>query len=86
MGQGIPPDAERFITIRDHKRLAFCTTIEPLLTLPYIEKKLNEQWLAEFLAITGMIDTVDARTTPYLHIDQVPPFHSIINNKGTYKG
>ena len=66
---------------RDHQRFAFCTTIEPLLTLPYIEKRLNEEWLAEYLAISGMIDTVDARITPYLNIDQVPPFHTIIDNK-----
>ena len=34
--------------------------------LPYhiLKKELNEEWIAEFLAITGMIDTVDARMTP----------------------
>jgi asparagine synthase (glutamine-hydrolysing) len=58
-------------------RFAFCTTIEPLLTLPYIKKQLNEHYIAEFLAITGMIDTVDARMTPYLNIYQVQPFHTI---------
>ncbi|MEH7076436.1 lasso peptide isopeptide bond-forming cyclase [Neobacillus drentensis] len=58
-------------------RFAFCTTIEPLLALPYIEKELNEHYIAEFLAITGMIDTVDARITPFKNIEQVPPFHSI---------
>ena len=49
------------------------------LTLPYIEKKLNEEWFAEFLAIAGMIDTVDARMTPYINIDQIPPFHTYYN-------
>ena len=43
----------------DHKRFAFSTTIEPLLTLPYVRKELNEKWLAEFLAISGVIDTAD---------------------------
>jgi len=62
---------------KNNSHLTFCTTIEPLLSLPYIEKQLNENYLAEFLAITGMIDTVDARTTPFKNIDQVPPFHSI---------
>jgi asparagine synthase (glutamine-hydrolysing) len=66
---------------RNHSRFAFCTTIEPLLSLPYIEKRLNEEWLAEFIAITGMIDTVGACTTPYLNIDQVPPFHTITVTK-----
>ncbi|WP_176584709.1 lasso peptide isopeptide bond-forming cyclase [Priestia megaterium] len=62
---------------RNTNRFAFCTTIEPLLSLPYVEKKLNEQWLAEFLAISGMIDVVDASITPYKNIAQVPPSHSI---------
>ncbi|PCD09412.1 asparagine synthetase B [Peribacillus simplex] len=68
---------------KSHEKFAFCTTIEPLLKLPYIEKKLNEQWLAEFLAIPGMNDTVDAFSTVYKHIDQIPPSHtiSIVENK-----
>jgi asparagine synthetase B (glutamine-hydrolysing) len=61
----------------NHLRFAYCTTILPLLSLPYIEKQINENYIAEFLAITGMIDTVDARMTPFKNIDQVPPFHSI---------
>lgn len=62
---------------QDQSRFAFCTIIEPLLCLPYIERQLNELWLAEFLAISGMTDSVDARMTPYSKIDQVPPFHTI---------
>ncbi|NQX60369.1 asparagine synthase-related protein [Paenibacillus qinlingensis] len=60
----------------------FCTTIEPLLALPYIEKKLNEEWLAEFLAITSVIDTVDVESTVYKHIEQIPPSHSIVVKAG----
>ncbi|CAH1207793.1 Asparagine synthetase [glutamine-hydrolyzing] 3 [Paenibacillus allorhizoplanae] len=60
----------------------FCTTIEPLLALPYIEKKLNEEWLAEFLAITSVIDTVDVESTVYKHIQQIPPSHSILVKAG----
>jgi asparagine synthase (glutamine-hydrolysing) len=59
------------------ERFAFCTTIRPLLTLPYISNQLNEQWLAEFLANPGRIETVDAVSTVYRNIDQVPPSHSI---------
>ncbi|CAN7294316.1 asparagine synthase-related protein [Paenibacillus sp. LjRoot56] len=55
----------------------FSTIIEPLHALPYIEKKLNEEWLAEFLAITSVIDTVDVESTVYKNIQQVPPSHSI---------
>ncbi|NHM29244.1 lasso peptide isopeptide bond-forming cyclase [Neobacillus terrae] len=62
---------------RNNSRFTFCTTIEPLLSLPYVEKQLNVNYIAEFLAITGMIDTVDARMTPFKNIEQVPPFHSI---------
>jgi asparagine synthetase B (glutamine-hydrolysing) len=67
---------------KDQSRFAFCTTIEPLLSLPYIERKLNEDYLSEFLAITGMIDTVEARMTPFSKINQVQPFHSITLVKG----
>ncbi|WP_442594269.1 lasso peptide isopeptide bond-forming cyclase [Neobacillus sp. D3-1R] len=70
---------------KDQYRFAFCTTIEPLLSLPYIKRQLNEQYLAEFLVITGMIDTVDARMTPFKTVDQVPPFHSITIAKDKVK-
>ncbi|MEM4997240.1 lasso peptide isopeptide bond-forming cyclase [Priestia sp. SB1] len=63
---------------KSQEKFAFCTTIEPLLSLPFIEKKLNEQWLAEFLAISGMIDAVDSSITPYQNIEQLPPSHSIL--------
>ena len=67
----------------DSKKFTFSTTMESLFFLPYIRKHLNEEWLAEYLAITGTIDTVDARMTPYKDINQVPPSHSITisNNK-----
>ncbi|TWD98928.1 asparagine synthase (glutamine-hydrolysing) [Neobacillus bataviensis] len=72
--------------------ITFCTTIEPLFSMSFIQKQLNENYFAEFLAITGMIDTVDARMTPFKNIAQVPPFHSIsigrnklcLNRYGTF--
>src|SRR3954467_13645562 len=30
---------------QDHQRIAFCTVMMPLFTLPYILKELNEEWL-----------------------------------------
>ncbi|WP_077623683.1 lasso peptide isopeptide bond-forming cyclase [Sediminibacillus massiliensis] len=67
----------------NQKQFAFCTIMEPLFTLPYIKKKLNEQWLAEFLAISSVIETVDTNITAYQDIKQIPPSHSIsINDKG----
>jgi asparagine synthase (glutamine-hydrolysing) len=62
---------------RNQKCFAFCTTIQPLFTLPFVKKQLNEQWLAEFLAISAVVDTVDVSITPYLNIEQLPPAHSI---------
>ncbi|MFB6801737.1 lasso peptide isopeptide bond-forming cyclase [Peribacillus butanolivorans] len=58
-------------------KFAFSTVIEPLLNLPFVEKKLNEQWLAEYLAIPVMFESVDSNTTVYKYIQQVPPSHSI---------
>nr|WP_263325098.1 asparagine synthase-related protein [Neobacillus sp. Marseille-Q6967] len=61
----------------DSNRFAFCTLIAPLLQLPYVEEKINEQWLAEFLAIPTMVEAVDMSITVYKNIRQVPPCHSI---------
>ncbi|SDQ10154.1 lasso peptide isopeptide bond-forming cyclase [Virgibacillus salinus] len=60
-----------------NQRFAFCTVMQPLLALPYIEKCINEQWLAEYLAIPNMIDVVDSSITVIENIQQVPPSHSI---------
>ncbi|MEB3100762.1 lasso peptide isopeptide bond-forming cyclase [Ferviditalea candida] len=67
---------------RDAKRFAFCTIIQPLFSLPYIGSRLNEEWLAEFLAISGMNDAVDASITSYQNIEQIPPSHSISIENG----
>ena len=45
---------------RNENKFAFCTIIKPLFSLPYVEKKLNEQWIAEFLAIPSNFDSIDA--------------------------
>ncbi|MBB6635824.1 asparagine synthase-related protein [Cohnella thailandensis] len=67
---------------RDNRRLAFSTTIEPLLALPDTSRKLNEEWLAEFMAIPEMFESTDAEATPYLQIRQVPPGHAIVVSEG----
>ncbi|WHY85177.1 asparagine synthase-related protein [Neobacillus novalis] len=66
----------------DQSRFAFSTTIEPLFTLPYIEKNINEEWLAEFLAIPGMVEAVDTQSTAYKNIHQIPPSHSVTVEDG----
>lgn len=58
-------------------RFAFCSIIEPLLALPGTSSQLNEQWLAQFLAIAATVDSVDASITVYESIAQLPPSHSI---------
>ncbi|MGE6538035.1 lasso peptide isopeptide bond-forming cyclase [Bacillus luti] len=67
---------------RGEEKFAFCTIINPLFTLPYIEKKLNEQWLAEFLAIPVNFESVDPSSTVYKTIEQIPPSHTIIVKNG----
>ncbi|CAG9620748.1 asparagine synthase-related protein [Sutcliffiella rhizosphaerae] len=61
---------------------AFCTTMEALMQLPFVSKELNEDWIAQFLAISAVVDAVDSSITPFQKIKQVPPSHCItINNK-----
>lgn len=61
----------------NQEKFACCTVIEPLFLLPYIQKNLNEQWLAEFIAIPVTADSVSINTTVYKDIQQIPPSHTI---------
>ncbi|MGV3466513.1 MAG: asparagine synthase-related protein [Heyndrickxia sp.] len=63
----------------------FCTIMKPLLSLPFVHNDMNEQWIAEFLAIPGVIDTIDPYKTVYRNIMQVPPAHSISVANGRLK-
>lgn len=71
---------------RFKQRFTFCTVIHPLLSLPEIDKELNEQWLAEYLVLAGTIDAVNTSITPYKNIKQLPPSHSIsvVGDKVTF--
>jgi len=62
-----------------HNKAKFvcCTVMEPLFSLPYIQNGLNEQWLAEFIAIPVTADSVSINTTVYKDIQQIPPSHTI---------
>jgi asparagine synthase (glutamine-hydrolysing) len=55
----------------------FCTIINPLLNLSFNVTRLNEQWLAEFLAIPSMVDVTDIHSTVFQDIEQLPPSHRI---------
>ncbi|MFD0829875.1 asparagine synthase-related protein [Neobacillus sp. M.A.Huq-85] len=68
--------------LKNNHYIAFSTTIEPLFSLPNVKKVLNEQWLAEFLAIPTMVDAVDIYSTVYKGIEQLPPSHSITISDG----
>lgn len=67
---------------RNQQKFAFCTTIKPLFSLSCVNKELNEQWLAEYLAISSVIDTADTSITPYKNIEQLPPAHCISVTEG----
>ncbi|PDZ03269.1 asparagine synthetase B [Bacillus cereus] len=67
---------------RGEEKFVFCTIMNPLFTLPYVEKKLNEQWIAEFLAIPVNFESVDSQQTVYKYIEQVPPSHTISVKNG----
>ncbi|MBD0379730.1 asparagine synthase-related protein [Paenibacillus sedimenti] len=69
----------------DARQFVFCTVINPLFTLPGVNKGLNESWIAEFLAIPYILDSIDVRSTLYSSIDQIPPAHTfqVANGKLT---
>jgi asparagine synthase (glutamine-hydrolysing) len=60
----------------NHQKLTFCTVLRPLLSLPYIGKSFNENWIADFLANPGMFESVDPSSTVYLNIQQIPPSYT----------
>ncbi|GIQ69785.1 asparagine synthetase B [Xylanibacillus composti] len=63
-------------------RFAFCTAMPPLFALPWIERRVNERWMAEFLAIPGMMESADLFSTAYEDICQLPPAHTIEIREG----
>ncbi|MFJ5759864.1 lasso peptide isopeptide bond-forming cyclase [Neobacillus sp. NPDC093182] len=65
-----------YYSLKEHQ-IVFCTAIKPILSLPTMGKKIDEQWLAEFLAIPVNFESVDPFLTVYKNIEQVPPSHSI---------
>lgn len=66
-----------FYYIDDGVHFAFCSSMNPLFHMPYFNKELNEQWLAEFLAIRGMYESYDVHATAYRNVRQIPAAHWI---------
>lgn len=57
---------------------AFCTVMKPLFALPNIDNTLNDQWLADFLAIHTVSHELDYNHTVYKEIEQLAPAHSMV--------
>lgn len=64
---------------------AFCTLMKPLFVIPGIEKRLNDLWLADFLAISTVAHEIDSNHTVYQDILQLLPAQSIIINRDGIK-
>ncbi|UQZ34883.1 asparagine synthetase B [Paenibacillus sp. PK3_47] len=62
---------------RSSHLFVFCTVMHPLLAMPGVSHRLNEEWISEFLAIQVRIDVADCYSTVYESIEQLPPSHSI---------
>jgi asparagine synthase (glutamine-hydrolysing) len=56
---------------------AFATLIKPLFILNEIEKKANETWIADFLAIYGIKHQLDPELTPYQNVLLLPAGHTL---------
>ncbi|MCA0755698.1 asparagine synthetase B [Paenibacillus sp. N4] len=61
---------------------AFCTTIAPLLSFQRTDKRPDEQWLAEFMAIPEMYESTDIFSTVYRNVRQIPPAHTFTLQDG----
>lgn len=65
---------------------AFCTLMKPLFTASNSKIELNERWIADFLAISGIIHETECNETVYKDIYQLPPaFTMTINSEGINK-
>ncbi|RST72533.1 asparagine synthetase B [Siminovitchia acidinfaciens] len=64
------------------EQFVFSTLIEPMLTLPFVKRKINEDWLAEFIAIPTIVESADINHTVFEDIYQVPPGHTITIDHG----
>jgi asparagine synthase (glutamine-hydrolysing) len=66
----------------DLNQFVFCTIMDPLLQLPHVSNSINDQWIAEYLAIPNMIDTQNPFTTVFKDIQSIPPGHSVSVSEG----
>ena len=64
---------------------AFSTLMEPLLHVDTITKRLNETYIADFLAITGVLHELGSELTIYKDISSLSPAHSMLINRNGLK-
>eukprot|EP00130_Batrachochytrium_dendrobatidis_P008510 XP_006683385.1 hypothetical protein BATDEDRAFT_93151 [Batrachochytrium dendrobatidis JAM81] len=64
---------------QNEEAFAFCTSIAPLLALPYVESGLNERWFAVYTNDSELGEDYDIAPsiTPYEQIKQIPPGYMI---------
>lgn len=62
-----------FYYFYDKNRIVFSTLIKPIMEIVE-EKELNEKWIAQYLAITGVLSSIEIEETMYKNIFQLPPF------------
>lgn len=65
-----------------YETFAFSTLVRPLLHLPFVRSKRNEEWIAEFLTIPWNFESVDTSSTVYEQIKQLSPGYQIIVKSG----
>lgn len=58
----------------------FSTAIEPLFCIDNCEKRLNDEWISDFLSLPGPVHEVDCTSTVYRSIMQLPPAHHLLVN------
>lgn len=62
-----------FYYMHEQGMFAFCTVEKPLLGVNGRKPELNEQWIAEFLAVDGILHDLQPSATVYEGIYQLPP-------------
>ncbi|TMW70534.1 asparagine synthase-related protein [Alteribacter natronophilus] len=67
---------------KNEERIAFSSTMKPLLHMAGVSDRINRQWMAEFIAISTLVEAIDMSATVYEDIGQVPPCHFLLAERG----
>lgn len=60
------------------KQFAFSTLIKPLLELKCVQRKLNDDYIADFLTLPSVVQELDPHITIYEEVYQLPPASAVI--------